>query len=494
MSIAKKIFIGTAWTVIGQIARQVISLVVVAILARLLSPGDFGLVAMGYTVKALAYVFASVGMGSAIIQRKELDEDHLSTAYWSSFMAGILMTAVVAGSSPFVSWFFNRPELTWIIAVTAITFTFGGISSTHRDLLERKMKFKHISIIDFCDTLAGSAVAVIMAMKGMGYWSLVAREIAGAFFKIPLYCFASGWRPRLIFKIHCFKNLFGFSSYVLLSNFLNYFNRNADNIIIGKVLGATLLGYYDLAYNFMLKPLQYVSFTTAKALFPALSRIQEDKDGVRIIYLRTVKIISLLTFPMMAGLFVVAPETILVIYGPKWATTVPVLQIFCLVGALQSILTTVGTVYMSQGKSALMFKMNLIISPFVWFSFIIGVRWGIIGVAICYAIVTCCWTLINHSVANRLISLNLNEFLGVFKRPLIYTVIMAATVTICKSFMGYLLKVDLVTTLLSLVSCGILAYLIILMRSADDDVVMIRRFVIQKGMGYIMPVLKFGKQ
>ncbi len=494
MSMLQKIFIGAAWTVVGQISRQVISLVTLAILARILSPGDFGLIAMGYTVKALAYVFASVGMGSAIIQRKELDEDHLSTAYWTSFFAGMLITAVVVGVSPLVASFFNRPELTSITAVSAFTFALGGISSTHRDLLERKMKFKHISIIDFFDVCGGSAVAILMALKGMGYWSLVVREMAGALFKIPLYWFASGWRPHLIFRKHCFKNLFGFSSYVLMSNFLNYFNRNADNIIIGKFLGATLLGYYDLAYNFMLKPLQYVSFTMAKPLFPALSKIQEDKERVRAIYLRTIKTISLLTFPMMAGLFLVAPEAILFVYGPKWKAVVPILQIFCFIGAMQSIVTTVGTIYMSQGRSDLMFKMTLIISPFVWLSFIIGVQWGIMGVAVCYAIVNCCWCLIAHSVANRLIDLRLGEFLNVFRRPLLYTFIMVVTVRIVKSFMITLLKVNPVIILFGLVSCGVLTYLIILLKSTDDDVLTMRQFITQKGMGYIRPVLNLGKQ
>ncbi len=494
MKLLKKIFIGAAWIVVGQIARQVISLVTVAILARMLSPGDFGLVAMGYTVKALAYVFASIGMGSAIIQRKDLDEDHLSTAYWTSFMAGMFITAVVAGMSPVVAWFFNRRELTMIIAVTSITFAFGGISSTHRDLLERKMKFKRISIIDFLDVCGGSAVAIIMALKGMGYWSLVVREIAGALFKIPMYSLASGWRPRLIFRVQCFKNLFGFSSYVLMSNFLNYFNRNADNVIIGKFLGATLLGYYDLAYNLMLKPLQYISFTIGKVLFPALSRIQEDKESVRIIYLRAIKTISLLTFPMMAGLFLVAHEAIFFIYGPKWKPVVHILQVFCFVGALQSVVTTVGTVFMSQGRSDLMFKMSLIVSPFIWLSFVIGVKWGIIGVAICYAIVTGCWCLIVHSVANRLISLKMGEFLSVFSKPVIYTFIMVAIVTTIRTFLTYLVKPNSIVVLLSLVSCGILTYLIILLRSADEDVSGIRRLITEKWSGFIRPLPNGGRQ
>ena len=494
MSLVQKVFVGTVWNVTGQLSRQLISLATIAILARFLSPGDFGLVAMGHTVKALAYVFASVGMGAAIIQRKDLSEDYLSTAYWTTFLAGMIIAAIVAGASPLVAWFFNRSELILIIAVTSVTFALGGISSTHRDLLEKRMQFKQISIIDFIDVCAGSAIAIIMAWKGMGYWSLVVREIAGTFFKIPLYAVASGWRPRLVFRRNCFRDLFGFSSYVLMSNLLNYFNRNGDNIIIGRFLGATLLGYYDLAYSFMLKPLQYVSSTTSRVLFPALSKIQEDKDSVRRMYLRAIKIISLLTFPMMAGLFLVSSEAILVIYGAQWEPVVPVLQVFCLVGAVQSVTTNVGTVFMSQGRSDLMFKTTLIISPFIWLSFIIGVRWGIIGVAIGYAIVTCVWSLIVHSIANRLIGLDRGDFLAVFKKPLIYTLIMVAIVSTVKSFMTHWLKGNLIIVLFGLVSCGIFAYLIILVRSMDEDILSIKRFLFKKWVGPMKPVLDLKRE
>ena len=141
-----------------------------------------------------------------------------------------------------------------------------------------------------------------------------------------------------------------------------------------------------------------------------------------------------------------------------------------------------------------MFKMNLIISPFIWLSFIIGLHWGIMGVAVCYAIVNCCWSLIAHSVANRLIDLSLSEFLSVFRKPVIYTFIMVATVTIARLFMSYLLKDNSVIILFSLFSCGILTYLIILLKSTDDDVLSMRRFISEKGAGYMKPVFNLGRQ
>jgi PST family polysaccharide transporter len=411
MTIIEKILKGASWNIFGKLVSQVLSLGTMIILARLLSPQDFGLIAMSYVVRTLANVFVSLGMASAIIQRKTVDDGYLSTAFWASMCAGIIIALIMVCLSPLIAIFFQRSELVAIVCVTSIIFLIGGGSSTHRAILEKAMKFRELAFIDLYGQVAGSLAAIGAALAGMGYWSLVLQEIAANFIRFPLLWRVSHWKPKLVFNKKKFRDLFGFSSYVLFSNMINFFNRNGDNIIIGRFLGAFSLGLYDFAYSLMLKPLQYISATTSKALFPALSEIQGDKKAVCMTYIQMVRVISLITFPMMTGLSIVAPQLISIIYGSKWLPAIPVFQILCFVGLWQSIGTTVGTILLSQGRSDLAFKMTLVVSPFVWMAFYIGSYWGVVGVAWAYAIISGAWWIISHGIANKLINLSMNEFL-----------------------------------------------------------------------------------
>ncbi|GLI35897.1 MOP flippase family protein [Desulforhabdus amnigena] len=428
MSLIRQIISGAAWNIGAQVSSQVISLVSMMFLVRWLSPDDFGLIAMCVVLKGLAFVFANLGLSAAIIQKKEIDALYLSTAFWASLGAGIAVTVTVAALGPAMAWFFQRSELSGIVAVSSLTFAFGGLTTTHHALLERRMAFRSLSFIDLFVQLGASLVGIAAAAQGYGYWSLVGREISASLLSLPFLWGVARWVPRFRFCRRRFKDLFSFSMYVLGSNLVNFFNRNGDNLIIGKFLGASALGIYDFAYNLMLKPLQYISFTVGRSLFPALSQIQTDKAQVRDIYLKSIKVISLITFPMMGGMWTISPNVIPLVFGEKWLSAVPVFQILCLVGALQSVGTTVGTVLLSQDRSDLAFKMTIFVSPFVWFAFLAGLPWGIVGVAKAYAIVSLCWWLVSHSLTNRIIDLSMKSFLLQLASPACASAIMMVVV------------------------------------------------------------------
>jgi len=194
------------------------------------------------------------------------------------------------------------------------------------------------------------------------------------------------------------------------ANVFNYFARNADNIIVGKYLGPESLGYYSLAYNLMLRPLGYITGNLARVFFPALSNIQENKEKVRSVYMKIILYISLITFPMEFGLYYVAKDFILLLYTLKWAPVIPILKILCIVGAIQSVTSTVGTIYMSQGRTDLQFKYTIIFSLITVSSFLIGIRWGLIGITVSYAIAESIVCLYANIVANKLINLKMNLY------------------------------------------------------------------------------------
>ncbi len=477
----KDIVKNSGWVFFSQTASQIVGFISIIFLARLLLPEDFGLISMTNVITTLAYIFSGLGLGTTIIQRKYVDNLYISTAFWATLITGIFIFLFLVIISPIASSFFKEPRLKKIIIYSGFAFIFASCSAVHRAILRKKLNFKVISLIDLTSSIFSSILAVILAFLGFGVWSLVARGIAYEAIKVPFFWKYSKWKPSFAFHKESFKDLFGFSSYVLGSNFINYFDRNADNIIIGRFLGATLLGFYSLAYNIMLKPLQFISYAINNALYPALSKIQDNKELSKETYLKTIKMITYITFPMMGGLFVIAPEAIKVIYGPKWTPSIPILQILCFIGALQSIAATLGSIYLSQGRSQLMFKITIFTSPFLWLAFIIGIRWGIVGVAVSYAIFYTLVWLISQSVANRLINLDIKTFLKNIKYPILYTLLMMLAVFFTKICIKHSIHTHQeVITLVSSIATGVFIYVLVILKSNDKDIANARYFLIKR--------------
>ena len=274
------------------------------------------------------------------------------------------------------------------------------------------MEFKKLAFINMLQTIVSGVTAISLAFSGFGVWSLVIGSLAEKIVSTPIIWRMGKWKPKFLFDMNRFRNLFGFSAYLLMFNFVNYFARNADNLIIGKLLGVKSLGYYSIAYALMLKPLQYISGAIGQVLFPAFSSIKDDKIRVREAYMKVIRVISFLTFPMMAGLLMVSKEFVLVFYGEEWAPVILLLQILCLVGAMQSIGTTVGTIFLSQGRSDMMFKWGVFASTIFTVAFFIGAYWwGLVGVASSYLISGSFIWLLSHKYANTLIDLDMHTFI-----------------------------------------------------------------------------------
>ena len=410
MGLKEKVIKGASWSIISQISVQVLSVGVTIVLARLLNPEDFGVVTISEIFVGFAYLFADLGMGAAIIQRQTTDDNALATSFWVTVIMGLGITLVLCAGSPLIAGFYDRPILQYIVMLSSAGFLIGSLTSIHKSILARKLEFNKIALINITSRLISGVTSIGMAVLGFGVWSLVAGSLAGQALVVPMVWYVARWRPRLLFHKQCFKDMFGFSSNLLAFNFFNYFARNADNLIIGKVLGAQILGYYSLAYNVMLKPLQYISWSVGNVLFPALSSIQNDKELVRRVYLRIVRSISLITFPMMAGLMIVSKEVVLTFYGPKWEPAILPLQLLCVVGAMQSIGTTVGTVFISQGRSDLQLKWGVFASCVYLVAFVVGVQWGLIGLIMLYVAAGVPLWPLSHYVANRLIKLDMKTF------------------------------------------------------------------------------------
>lgn len=405
----QKVVHSLAWTFSSQVSREALQFVIAIVLARLLAPSDYGLVSISMTFLGFIQIFNGLGMRASLIHRQDIRQEHYTTAFWTTIVMSFSLCLATVMLAPYIAVFFNEPLLEKIIQVSALVFIVNSLNTVHFAILEKALDFKKITIVEISTAVLSGIISITLALTGYGVWALVLGGLAAQSILLPLPWIMTGWKPRFSYDYKAFKELFSFGANLTGAGILNYLVRNADNLIIGKVLGSTALGYYSLAYTLMLKPLQYVSANIGRVLFPAFSSIKDDKEKIRGVYLKVVQFISLITFPMMTGLLFVAPEFFEIAYGQKWMPAVPVFQILCLLGAIQSVGTTVGTIYLSQGRADLQFKYTLIFSPIFISSFFIGVNWGIEGVALCYALASGSIWVWSHIVANRLIDLRLRE-------------------------------------------------------------------------------------
>lgn len=408
-SLRRRVLHSAGWTLSSQVLREVIQFGVSVVLARLLSPKDYGLVGMSAAVIGFTQIFNTIGFRSALIQKQDLDDSHYSTAFWTTVVMSSGLCVLLTIVAPLLARFFREPALDAIIRVSSLGMIVTSLTTVHYAILEKRMDFRRVVFVEAATALASGVVGIALAVSGYGVWSIVLGPLVGQATLLPVPWLMTGWRPRLVFRSTSFRDLFAFGAHLTGANVVNYFARNADNLIIGRFLGATSLGYYAMAYNLMLRPLSLVSGNIGRVLFPALSAMKSDQPRTRTAYLKMVQMISLVTFPMMVGLCFIAPELIRVVYGTKWLPVVPVLRILCLLGATQSIGTTVGTIYLSQGRTDLNLKYTLIFTPILMASFFAGIHWGIVGVAACYALTDCSLWIWSHMVANRLIGLRLSD-------------------------------------------------------------------------------------
>lgn len=419
---------GIAWTVGSRLLQQGLQFAVIAVLARLLTPSDFGLVGLIAVFTGFATLLTDFGLSAALIQRPDVNHDHLSSAFWLNLVSGGCLSLLFAAGAPLIALFYGEPSLVWLTMVSGLVFLLNSTAAVQSSLLDRRMDFRRIALIENLATIVAAAAAIGAAAAGAGVWSLIVLTLAAAAARSAILWGTGQWRPQLRISRPALRDLWGFSVNLAAFNTTNYWARNADNLLIGKVLGPGPLGIYTRAYSTMLLPMSQVGSVAMRVMFPALSRIQDDKERVRRIYLRSVGLIALVTFPIAVGLFVAARPFVLTFYGSRWSAAVPILRLLCIVGLIQSIATTVGLLYQSQGRTDWMFRWSLLSTGMVIGAFAIGVQWGLTGVAISYVTSTMLLSYFSYAIPGRLIGMQFREVPLAIWRPLLASALMGLVV------------------------------------------------------------------
>ena len=342
---------GANWNLLRVAVNTLLNLAITAVLARLLPPEDFGLLALALVFVGIGEMLSSLGMGSAIIQRKVLTRDHLRVAFTLSLGMGTVLMAIFVGASGPIAGFFHEPELRPILVVLGVGLWMVSASSVSRSILMRDLDFKRLFVVDLCAYLAGFAVvSITLALLGVGVWSLVLGHLSS--FAIASVALLAIVRPpiRPLWRAREVQELFGFGSGVTINGAVNYLAANIDNVVIGRFLSADLVGLYNRAYQLVTLPLNKVSVTLSSVLFPAYSEIQDHLPRLEKAYLRAVSVTALVTFPVLAGFLVAGDHLIVALFGENWRAAGPAFRILCIAGLFKAIFHLSGAVAQATGR------------------------------------------------------------------------------------------------------------------------------------------------
>lgn len=379
---------GLKWTTGSQGSRLGAQFLGMIVLARLLPPSDFGLIAMAAVVTGFASLFRDFGTAAAIIQKSDPSPQLLDSVFWLNVAFGVGLAVLLGLLAPFIAFWFAEPRLKGVLWVLTLSFLIVSLGAVHQALLEKASRFRPLAIIESLAAFIGLAGAIWAALAGWGVFSLVLQVVLSALLTTAGLWMVSQWRPVLRLDAQEIRGVMGFSGNLVGFNIFNYFARNVDNLLIGRFLGATDLGYYSMAYRLMLWPLQNISSVVGRALFPVFSRLQADLGRLARAYIRATAAIILITAPLMFGFFVLRESFVVVALGESWQPVADVLVWLVPVGLLDSLVTLTGTLYLATGRTDVMFKWGVAAGLLVIPAFIIGLQWGITGVAAAYAVVS----------------------------------------------------------------------------------------------------------
>ncbi|PYN89700.1 MAG: lipopolysaccharide biosynthesis protein [Candidatus Rokuibacteriota bacterium] len=377
---------GTAATVVAQAVRFLIGIAGTVILARLLTPRDYGLIGMVAAVLGFIAIFRDLGLDSALIQRADVTGDQISALFWINTATGAALAVATAAIAPIAAWFYGEPSLTYITIVSALGFVLSGSIVQHEALLRRQMRFARLATVDIGSVLIGSAAGILLAWRGAEYWALVLSQLATAFVRVCGLWACLDWRPRLAPQFAGIRPMLAFGAGLTGFTFLNYFARNLDNVLLGRYWGASQLGLYSRGYQLMTLPIDQINGPITTVAVPALSRLADSPERYRHAYLRIIEKIAMVTMPLMAFLIMTSDWVVEVVLGPRWQGVSPIFALLGFVGILQPIASTTGWLFVTQGRTFDMFRWGLIGCTLTVASIIVGLPWGAVGVAASYSL------------------------------------------------------------------------------------------------------------
>lgn len=471
----KKSVSGMLWTTIERFTTQGIQFVIGIFIARILMPGDYGIIGMLAIFMAIAQSFLDSGFASALIQKKDRTENDYSTVFYFNLVVAVLLYALFYVSAPWIAGFYKIPILSDVARVTSLSLILNGLTIVQTAKLTIDLNFKFQAITSIVSVVLSGMVGILMAYNGYGVWALVWQGIMAALVRLVVLWLASSWRPKLIFSMDSFRILFSFGSKLLCSGMINTIYQNIYTIVIGKAFGASDVGYYNRGNQFASIPTDTTTAIVTKVNFPILSSLQDDNEKLLQAYRKMLRVPLFALFPLLTGLIALAHPLVEFVLGEKWLPCVPILQILCL-GCMWSPMTHINlNLLYVKGRSDLVLKLELVKKPIAFlllFALLpFGILWMCVGRALYFFIafsMNCYYT---HKILGYGFSKQIREISFI----LLNCAVMWGVVTLCISFATSLV-IKLAIGLLT----GALSYTLIAYFANDSSLQDIRQIIEDK--------------
>jgi len=377
MSLKQKTVSGLMWSFIDNMASQGSNFIIGIILARLLVPRDFGLIGMITIFIAVSQSFIDSGFSQALIRKKDCTQADYSTVFFFNLIVGVFFYLLLFFSAGSISLFFKEPQLKLIIPVLGINLIINSLTIIQLTQLTKCIDFKLQTRISILAAIGSGFISIVMALKGFGVWSLVAKSVGQYALRSFLLWYWNGWKPSWIFNKKSFKEMYAFGSKLLLSGLIDTTFKNIYYLVIGKYFSAVELGYYTRADQFQSLPSQNLTGVIQRVSYPVLASIQNDVEKLRAAYRKLIKSSMLISFVLMFGLAAVAKPLVITLIGAKWLPCVIYLQLLCLVGMFYPLHALNLNMLTVQGRSDLFLRLEIIKKIFFIPMIVIGVIWGI---------------------------------------------------------------------------------------------------------------------
>ncbi len=372
--------------------KFVVGIVATAIMARLLTPRDYGLIGMVAVFTSFMSMFKDMGLSMATVQKPEINDGEISTLFWVNAAFSVGVTLITMLLAPLIAWFYGEPRLVLITITASLGFIIGGLAVQHEALLKRQMRFFALGSIAFLSIVAGYTAGITLAWRGFGYWALVVSQLALVATNALGVWILCGWRPGRPRNSHGIRSMLTVGRNITGFAIINVLAKNMDGLLIGRVWGAQQLGLYTKAAQLLSLPTDQINEPLNSVAIPTLSRLADSSERYRQAYRRILEKIAMLTMPGIALMIGTSDWLVYLLLGPQWSETGYILVMLGIAGLTQPVMNTTGWLLITQGRTHHMFQWALISAPLGIISVIVGLPWGAAGVAISYSLVRVCIT------------------------------------------------------------------------------------------------------
>ena len=464
-SLTKATITGSLWNYLTFGSGKTIVFITTIVLARLLTPDDFGIVALSLLVITFLDRFRDFGVGEALVYHKGDIDLNSDVAFWISVIVSLLIAITAFFCAPLVSEFFDEPRLMLVLKVFSLLFIINGLANIHVARIKREMKFERRFKAESFRNIVKGVVGIGLALYGFGVWSLVWGQVSGATVAMITYWRSAKWRPRFRFSLSTAHVLSTYGGHIVLLGALGVLLSRFDQLVIGHRLDATQLGFYVLAFMIPDMIITNTCYVLSQALFPAYSKIRDDNKALKSAYIKSLKLISLVIAPAAMGIFVIASEFVETFYSSKWLPAVPVVQVLVLGAMVGAMSFNLGDVYKAIGRPQILTKIAtarmFIELPLLW----IVAPLGIIYIATVLALANLVRTIVQFYIASRVLSLKISSVVRAIRPALYATVVMFICLYIVRYF---IYDLSPPVRLLILVPTGVVIYLVNLYFGSRD--------------------------